>query len=200
MNSAEEIILPEVAKVYALERLSNGNRFSRELLPLIDKKKGHIRSFLPRSSLPKAIENPRFGGITVSEQSRSWLVGEIAKFLEGGKNRLVVMENAVARPGDPVLDTTLSCWAAYEDEIFHLLRSQEYKLSDIHEIIEEAESPHILIGALVRLNSDPLESEEPRRLTLQDLKRLAQGTMAIIVAAFDGEGYLLWSFENVSVP
>lgn len=127
------------------------------------------------------------------------LVKIIQEFLNTFEGRLCVFEDYPARPTDPWFQRRefQSKVFVFGEEIYHIVdwRTAE----EIRTTINAAEAAWPpLIGALTSVPQDNrLFCELPMTrfgtLHKEDLKIMAQRTEKIIVGAYDGEGYLVWS-------
>ncbi len=203
--------LGAVGMHYVRDRLRAGKSFSKAILANRNLDAGTVSAILPASVSREASTRFRIGGILAREQeqplkhitnqtgqalrsepignARPWLVELISTFLDD-EGRACLVENALARLGDPWLARSRSRIAYFGDEVFHILLSHDSR-RDIEDAVREAHSiwpPSI--GGLICIPSDI--TDVPSILTLDLINKLALSAVAVFVGAYDGESYLLW--------
>jgi hypothetical protein len=145
------------------------------------------------------------GGGTVAvpvHSYRSALQGEVAQFLSDGVANLCVIENAVARPSDPVVQQYRSQLAVFNDEVYHVIgpfAGDQWVDEDlVGAALREANGVLGLVAALANLSDFPCPAgRSSYPLSAQDLRKLAERTSVLFVDAYDGEGYLRWVKDQV---
>lgn len=156
-----------------------------------ERERAQCVSWLPGDVAPEAITKFAEGGIAALEESRRWLVSVIQSYLASGPDRLVVMEDALARRGDPVLDRLQSTVRYHGDEVYRTLTVVSSNEFAINTTLAEAEAPHQLV-CVFTCGSSPhasgsAEIEQP------ELESWADLASAVAVKAYDGEGYVFCS-------
>ena len=128
-------------------------------------------------------------------QTDEILVRIIEDYLDGDGGRVCVFEDSVARPPDPWLRVSKrSAWKNFEDEVYYFLTSRDSSFSKIGQAIKDANRVYPpLIGAMMKMSEIQTFGFGKMTMTLKILKELARATDKIIIGAYDGEGYLIWS-------
>jgi hypothetical protein len=108
------------------------------------------------------------------------------------ENAVWVFEDSEARPGDPWLSATRSVTRVYGTEVYHIARA--ITPDGVGDAMSDAESSWSLIGGLVDRFSG-WEHPAEDRITDMDMQELVLSTVAIVVSAFDGEGYVIWAAQ-----
>ncbi len=215
MNACEERSLGPEALEYIRECLAEGKTLARHLLERVDLESGTVTTFLPSDVSKEAASQFRTGGKlerdpetfvyrTAPDGSRvrwepvpntdPWLVSIVQAFLRAAEGRVCILENALARPSDPGLSRFQSRLLAFEDEVYHVLLSRELEGTEIARAIGEARCAYPpLIGVITFLAAEAGLPDEARDITSAQLRVLAERTQKIVVGAYDGEGYLIWS-------
>jgi len=210
----------ELVNQYITECLNMGNTLAGELLVKKNFNLCTKTTFLPSGFDLTTIKNYSYGGIFPARvaspeeiekvrkrlnlgpsarieavgdgPSRAWLVNKIAEHLSKDKNRLVIFEDANASPTDPWIQRTNTEIYAFEKEVYHGLFSEHANNKQyIEQTIKRAES-YLLIGVMSFFTDK--ETVLTKQLTLDIIREIADNTKAIILKAFDGEGYILCSF------
>jgi len=210
----------ELVNQYITECLNMGNALAGELLVKKNFNLCTKTTFLPSGFNPTNIKNYSYGGIFPAghaspeeiekvrkrlnlgpsariekkggSSSRVWLINKIAEYLSEDKNRLVIFENACASPTDPWIQRTNTEIYAFEKEVYHGLFSEHANNKQYIEQIIKRASSYLLIGVMSFFADK--ETVLTKQLTLDIIREIADNTKAIILKAFDGEGYILCSF------
>jgi hypothetical protein len=221
-NECKEFLLTgELVNQYITECLNMGNTLAGELLVKNNFNLCTKTTFLPSGFDPTTIKNYSDGGIFPARPaspeeiekvrkrlnlgplarieavgkgpSRAWLINKIAEYLGKDKNILVIFENACASPTDPWIQSTNTEIYVFKKEVYHGLFSEcANDKQHIEQTIKKAESAYLLIGVMSLLIDK--ESVLDKQLNLDNIKGIANNTKAIILRAFDGEGYIICSF------
>lgn len=207
-----ETTVGPAARSFILERLSQGNQLAHEMLASLPLTQGRITTFLPPGVVPQSVEDFATGGklptLPTSQwkglksrdetllmipvpTTNSWLVTKIKEYLLEAKDRICVLEDALKRPGDPVLGRLSTRYAIHDREIYHLLFQEDAEEQRILETLRAARSIPTFIGALSAWKGDPLKVRLGA-LSISQIKILANSTQKLVVGAYDGEGYLIW--------
>jgi len=118
----------------------------------------------------------------------------IEAFLRTAPGHIFIVENALARPSDPVLSSYGSHLLMFDEEVYHLLLPQDRDEKIISQTLREAGYPYPpLVGALASGAEEIGLSGESQQITFVQLRASAERAAKIIVGAYDGEGYLIWS-------
>ena len=212
MSELVEIRLGREAAEYMRQRLRRGNTLARYLLERHDLDRGTIVTFLPPGLSEEDIEDLESGGnlpppgpskcvtlpggargiaVPVSDEAAPVLAARIRAFLYQEERGLCVFEDAWSDPGEPRPEHV-------RDRM--LTRGKEVYFACTGELEAEAIRRTfrvipfwILLGAMTSM---PQVGRFPRRrgnVSRGELRSLAENTKKIIVGAYDGESYLIWS-------
>jgi hypothetical protein len=213
----------ELINQYITKCLNMGNTLAGELLVKKNFNLCTKMTLLPSGFDPTNIKNYSYGGIfpagpaspeeiekvrkrlnlgpsarieaVGSGPSRAWLINKIAEYLGKDKNRLVIFEDACASPTDPWIQRTNTEIYIFKEEVYHGLFSEcANDKQYIEKTIKRAESAYLLIGVMSLLFDR--KSMLTKQLNLDIIKNIAENTIAVILRAFDGEGYIICSFRN----
>ena len=186
----QQVDLDSAAISFLRSYLASGYTLARYLagLPL---ETGRVITYLT----PAVVLEPgrRFdtGGVVSRAETEPQVVDLIGQYLRGPDQHThyAVFEDAVTRPGDPVLQSSRAAFVTYGSEVYYILTPATSDPSRIIQAVRQATS-HRFVGILAALPGDtPLDSGV---VTTDVLMTLAQAAEVILIDAFDGEGYLIW--------
>jgi len=217
-DAYKEITLGPEAVDYIRDRLAEGKTLAKFLLDRGDLNKGRVTTFLPSEADLSKVNNFSRGGVlptpppethhhyTAPDGTKTVMVpvpdtstelaAMIQGFLQQGDARICLFESAVAKPTDGFLSTPNAKdlrVLSFQENVYYLLKRQDDR-EKIEKTLRYAKSFRVL-GVLVHLSKDKFLDEDSVRkeLTLDELKVLAEETEKIVVGAYDGEGYLIWT-------
>jgi hypothetical protein len=215
LNDGAEISLGPEAIGYIRECLSYGKTLARYLLEKLDLESGSVTTFLPPDVSEEARTQFKWGGKfkrdpatfvyhTAPDGSRTrmepvpntnpWLVSIVEAFLRGAEGRVCIFEDALVRPSDPCFSSLKGRLLIFGDEVYYFLSSEDREGKRIAETVREAANVWPgLIGALTSVAGEAALSDEAREITAAQLRVLAESVEKIVVGAYDGESYLIWS-------
>lgn len=207
MMSLNEVQLGQKAALYVAEKLSLGKTLSRLLLnsheisngristklpPGIDEREAH--DFESGGKLPLGHNRARpLGDLEPVPNTNDAFVDEIRAFLDANNSRVCIFEDASAQPNDQFLRAITTRALTYDDEVYHLVcarDSHEQMLKTIH-----AARSWLFVGALTQV-PDATGLCSKKTLTRDEIENLAQNAIGIVVGAYDGEGFVVWTKEG----
>lgn len=200
---------------YIYSCLAKGKTFA-SYLSTLNLKKGRVITFLPIEVSEEVAKQFELGGKLpvpppkahisfTSEDGSKWrmapkpninlcLVEIIQKFLTKGQEHICIFEDALAKPSDPYMVSSTVPWLAFNDEVYYFLSWRDTDSRKIEQVIKEASNVYPpTIGAMISVPDSREFTFEERKITIDQLKILAERTEKIIIGAYDGEGYLIWS-------
>lgn len=199
-NSEEkykEFSLPASADDYLRSVLNYSKKMPELIRQNKDTKKTVKTTWLPVETEEKVIEERYQGGaIATHEITLQWLVQKIKEFLSSGDDRIVVFEHGAARKNDPWIERAKPIYFSYyKDEVYLSLFARNSSNEGlIEDTIRHAEVAWRLLGIMTSLPAKYLPL--PHELTDEVFKLLVQNAEHIFVSAFDGEGYIIYTFEG----
>jgi hypothetical protein len=213
-NQMREIELGIEGLRYVRVSLEGGKEFSKYLLEVLDLESGKLSTFLPSGLTFEQVNQFSYGGKFPQPPDekhttvRLWnaqlkavptpsmngvLISVIEAHLKSGSNALCIFENALASPGDPWLKGTEIQTVTSESSVYHFLTPERLDRDLIELTVKGAKSIRPpLIGVLARFPT-PTGFHSEGSLDLAELCMIAGQTEKLIVGAYDGEGYLIWS-------
>ncbi len=221
MVTYNEIKLDTEAIEYIKDRLADGKTLAKFLLEQRNLDSGEVITFLPPHANLERLKNFSGGVLPTPPpethhyyttpdgtksvmvpvpNTRPHLVTIIQEFLKQGDGHLCLFEHALASPADDFLsspDEQDLRVRTFEDDVYFLLIGNDLDREKIDKTIRYVTS-YLIIGVLVcPLEEDNFLSLDQKiaygKITHDELKLLAQRTEKIIVGAYDGESYLIWS-------
>ncbi len=212
-----ELHLGPEAVNYIRDCLANGKTLARYLLERPDLESGTVTTFLPSDVSEEAATQFKWGGklkrdpatfVYRTEPDGSttrwepkpntdpWLVSILQRFLRGRAERVCVFENELASPGDPWL--SLPRWdilqtAIFENEVYHLLSNRDAENEERILTTIKGANAWLFIGAMTSVSKASDLALEADTVDDEVLEMFAQRAEKIVVGAYDGESYLIWS-------
>ena len=187
----EEVIIPDdIAIPFLEDYLVYGHELDKGVLRRIDIKNGTVSSFLPSGFIPN-VRNMREGGVSSRETSISRVILMIAEFLEKGQRPVCILEDALFGPEDGHMEGT--CMVSLNEEVYYYVTKNESSLKTIKDTLTEAEQPNYFVGVLAEVPPDLPFPRPEGIITPEDIEIIVRGTKKLIVGAYDGEGYLIWT-------
>lgn len=214
MNTYREIQLGGRANAYIREYLARGNTLAMHLLQQQDLGQGEVTTYLPSDiSIEEAMRFTTGGKIQVLTRSAHFLEGSdgsmwkvdpipntdsyladvIQAFLEETQDRVCIFEDATSKPNDPVLSPSDERILVLQEEVYYVLFGRSASEEVIRQTIRDANSIWHFVCAMISFQSSEMSFCERRQITSHELQVLAKGTEKLVVGAYDGEGYLVWS-------
>ncbi len=204
MSAFREIELGTEAMTFVTESLKLGETLSKLVLEVIDVKRGRVVTKLPSNVDEKAANDFKSGGklprlssgITNPEpvpNTDFFIVETIRSFLDASSKNICIFEDASARATDPFTKSLVTRFATFGDEVYHWL-CQSDDNDKILKTVQTARS-WLFLGFMTNISEEPAACSENKPLKESELRRLALETKKIVVGAYDGEGYLIWSKE-----
>lgn len=211
----KEFILGQVAIKFIKERLSYGynDNLSKYLLEKFNLDNGKVVTYLPYYvNQEPTIENLE-GGI-LPEPPGEYMMGNdgkrhrvvlipstydalvdiIKEYLDKGEKRICILEDAIQKPADPHVFDNPTEILIYNDEVYHILSGDNIEKEKIDKSINVAHTTYQFVGVLTYMpNEIRIPPKMGEKITLDNLKHFAEKTEKIIIGAYDGEGFLIWS-------
>jgi hypothetical protein len=207
-----ETSLGVTAQHFIQRCLADGNTLAQLIAKHLELAQGRITTLLPRGIVPRSIEDFRTGGklpipptstwrgTQVRDETLlmipvlrtdSWLAEKIRTHLAHAKDRVCVIGDGLKRPRDPVLNSLSTHFAIHENEVYHVLVSEDARDDRIIQTLRTAHSIPTFIGFLTTWPGGAMPAKGGALSTAQ-LELLAVNTEELFVGAYDGEGYLYW--------
>ena len=198
------VALGSQATQYIRECLAQGKTLSKHILQLQDLEDGKVDTFVPDGVPTENVLNFREGihpfepPTPPKDGSALWipkltmddlLADEMYDYVRRSKDRLCVLEDELASPRDEYLKLVKTRFLSHGDEVYHLVCHGDDR-SRVEETISQA-SGWLFVGVL----SVMPKTLRPKAaaLTDQDLAEVARASRSVLVGAYDGEGYLVWT-------
>lgn len=178
--------LPDETHSHFESRLTRGGEFGRSLAERLRYSEWRFWTVVPAGAALELNRSLNDGGVASSKETRAWLSARIARFLQRGSENIALFENDSARPGDEWLRACESKLTYSVGRVLHYAQAGD-SATEVDQAIRDAQSPHLLVGALIESGRAGLGHE----LSDADLRRLASMAVAIISDAFDGESYVV---------
>jgi S1-C subfamily serine protease len=197
---------------YVKDCLADGNSLAKLLMQSHDLNNGRVTTYLPAEVSDEVAEEFRTGGKLPASSTRSppgevkssakrleplpttdsCLAGEIHEFLNLNEEHLCVFEDSSASPSDPFLQSLDTCYSVMGDEVYHFILSTDAGDEKILRTIRRARS-WLFIGVMSSASLKSGFFSRSGTLTISELKVIAEHAEKILVGAYDGESYLIWS-------
>ena len=179
-------MLPVGALEFLRDRIARGERLGRVLSRHLCGGDWNCWTVIPASAYLDPGHSYDEGGVANAAESRLWVSARINEWLQIQLGHIALFENDVARAGDSWLDRCRSRIAYSGARVLHYARTGD-DASLIESAIREAQSSHVLIGALIDSHVLALE----QGVSPDDFENLAGTIVGVICDAFDGESYII---------
>jgi hypothetical protein len=197
---------------YIRNRLELGKTFARYLLDN-DLSSARILTMLPRSVSPRAALNLETG-ILAAPPSESHipfvdktgrkgrlvpkpnmdpaLIDLVRNYLSVGNRRVMIFEDALARPTDPWFLKSPGHFLSFDNEILHIVAEEDAMNEQaIGDTIKRSRS-WLFIGAMTSFPERLRVADRVTKIDDSLLRALAKSSKGIVVGAYDGEGFVVW--------
>ncbi|MBN2238480.1 MAG: hypothetical protein JW712_01795 [Dehalococcoidales bacterium] len=115
--------------------------------------------------------------------------------LNNSPNSLFVCEDMMMRWSDKYAQTITHPLWTYEEELYHIIFHNDFPtIGEIRQVISHSDSAwQHFVGVITSL--DPAPSNYVLRKVISDneINTLVKNTQALLIGAYDNDGYLLWS-------
>jgi hypothetical protein len=213
MSGFKEIEVGTEGLNYIKDRLAEGNSLSQALLNSRDLASGKVTTYLPAAisdreakqfSTGGKLRIPRRLSVTLAIRGSNWriepkpnldtyIVKMIRSFL-GQRGSCCIFEDAKSRPTDPWIQSEDGRIKNLDDEVYYVLDEKDANDEEkIARTVRDAQSGWHFVGVMSLPPRNGRLSGGGRNLSADDLRALAERAVVILVGAYDGEGYLVWS-------
>jgi len=118
-----------------------------------------------------------------------WLVAAVQEYLRSAPNRVCIFDRCIASAGDR--------WIArsdFQNQVYFALFHKDAESKErVASAISHASDVWLFYGVMSSLPPDSGLDPEGDAITRDAMEMLAQRTEKIVVGAYDGESYLIWS-------
>jgi hypothetical protein len=187
-----EIELGDSAVTYLQNCLEQGNSLSAKVRTSFLLVKGRITTLLPQDA-PR--DTPLGDSTCVPghcDESDSWVEEKVSLFLQSGQDRLVVLEDASARRGDPFVSRYGRGVRFLGDEVYHVLEATDSERQVISDVMARTRG-YLQLGFMISQAHVAEPAADSVEWSNDIIVDLATATEKIIAGAYDGEGFLIWS-------
>jgi hypothetical protein len=207
----EEMVLDDRAKSYMRSYLQDGNTLSHRILATSRLSDGTVTTLLPSTitredahdfvhagKFPESQRIRHPGSLRIPLVDIGFYPAErFERFLRARKNNLCVFEGMYAKPQDPFLSRVKSRVYTYGDEVYFVLLSQDARQPEIRQAIREA-GWWRGITAIMTSIPEPVTPQwlEAKEWDSDQLTLLATRLEALVLGAYDAEGYLIWTLGS----
>lgn len=189
--------------------LGHGKGLSRRLLRRLADESGSVFTWLPAETPESAAHDFRAGGKLPSPPRAEWietptatavpipttrehLAGYVESFLRGSQDRVCVLENALARRSDRATGSFRSELLFFGEEVYHRVPAGA-EAATILAALDEAFAIPLFAGVLATAPAETRGRASGAEIGEAELDGLAENCRAVIVGAYDGEGFLVWT-------
>lgn len=215
MNEQRKLILEQKTIKYIQDHLAYGSTLGKYLLKSKSLERGEVIAFLPDDVDDNSAQDIWYGGkvpprgapIEFVQSDGTRLIAvpvgnmhhrmaeEIEEYLARSTDRLCVLEECQMKPSDPIFpDVDLEIVRVLDEEIYYILSNTRYaKRKEIQALLRKTNPGWHFLGVFTSVPSEDLGVSNGNEIAPEILKELAERTESIILAAYDGEGYLVWN-------
>jgi hypothetical protein len=174
--------------------LERGRTLARLVLAYRDISRGDVSAEQPRDLSSHAItEAFDGGGLPQARQAREATLRVFAEMADQDAEGILLVEDELGRPDDPAVMRSPYHALIHDDEVFPWVPLPQDP-PELARFLSWSTSGYPTNAFLLRQDQMP----ETSPVGIDALEELACGIRAILVGAFDGEGYVIWS-EGMSV-
>jgi hypothetical protein len=174
---------------YVSTRLDAGRSLSKKVAQLVDLDEGVVFTYLP-APLPEVTPQTfRTGGVASVRISEEMVEAVIRRHLAEAK-AVLLGENPMANCSDPWVHIQPEGVVCYRDEVYHIGYRDGSGALSIRGALKSARALPGEVSIVTTWIGKPPTSAWPGRLS--DVSHLAANATAVVVGAFDGEGYVIW--------
>ena len=189
----EKFELGDEAKVYIREQMSEGLTLSSFFLRLPYLESGRAAVFLPPEAPAERIPRFQFRLGFLAGAQNLWTEAFIVEYLSGSDERYAIFENTLHEKSDLTVQNSSRQWFCYGEKVYYFNNLQN--LDDVEEsMCHSNRYPGIIVLTSVEEN-DPYFTDR-QSVDETTLQKLAERVSHILIAAYDGEGWLVWSREQ----
>jgi len=189
MSELQELAIDANCLFYLERVLRSGKSLSHLLLERVDFAAGKIHALLSTKLGEREVKDFAAGGTGSIESPRRALAEIATRFLQEPGKR-IVLEEGLARAGDPAVRNKEGV-ILLEDEIYYVTR----KSHTVEEMERFFRQPRYAIGLVgIFCSAGPRELQ---KISKPELFRFVEAMEKIMVGAFDGEGFLLWTASEL---
>jgi hypothetical protein len=219
MNSSyKEISFGPEAIRYIRESLQDRRTLSRYLLQNTDLDQGRVTTVLPSNVSDESAKQFTIGGklplplersifhykdphgkqwrVEPTPSSAGVLTTIIQTYLNAGGQRLCLFEDEWRQPEYPAIKRIGTRILFFQNEVYHVLTERDIDRNIIAQTVKNANGD-VIIGVMMPLSKDIVLHYKERAINQEQLQALAVCTEKIIIGAYDGEGYLIWSKKAI---
>src|SRR5258706_4481118 len=180
--------------VHLRDYLAQGGTLAKELLAL-PLERGHIATSVPASADPKAVIRYDTGGLIMGGGAIELIAELSARNLDRASGRYAVFEDRVAEATDQWLISSQLPYFTSRNEVYIYLTHETGDVQAVERVIRYAYTFRYLqiLSHLPKVERIPLGQS----VNIDLLLALAHGTDAIIIGAYDGEGFLVWTRDGL---
>jgi hypothetical protein len=178
---------------YIQHVLNGGRTLSQSIFDRIDLKKGFVGATCKKDL--SQLSNFDAGGVCSAKDGLQ-LMSEFIHQKLIQKNLNCIFVNDSASKGDEVLKR-YSNVLYYEDEVYHYLNA-DISIDNIEKTVRAAETSMNLVGVITSLQINK-EFSSKNELNGKNILSIVDGMEYLIVGAFDGECYLIWSKKPIEL-
>jgi hypothetical protein len=185
MRELQEIATDAKCLSYLERVLRSGKSLSHLLLERVDFAAGKIHALLSARLGEREIKDFASGGMGSIEAPRRTLA-EIAFDYLQEPGRQIVLEEGLARRGDPAIGKKEGA-VLLADEIYYLATRME-TVEQMERFLMQPRFALGLVGVFCAAGARPAQEISGR-----ELAEFVATTERVMIGAFDGEGFLLWT-------
>jgi hypothetical protein len=204
--NTREIQLGAAGLGYIRDCLAEGKELSKSLLERLDLERGRVTTFLPIETTDERATEFRWGGkvpFGLGIQSgdgighlpsripnmNAALTNVVEAYLKSSDEAACVVEDPLAEPSDGALSRSPVKPSFCGQSVLYVLTAVHADPRLIEKTLRIASSiSPPMVGALTRHRG-----RADNTLDLQELREIAAHTERVVMSAYDGEGFVMWS-------
>jgi hypothetical protein len=186
----ERVALGPEALAYLRRSLAASQRTLGRFVLALPLDSGRLFTFAPHGIAPEQLSRLRegvLGGVDAYARVAAFVVA----YLTQPAPRYFVVEDVLVESGDPWLDAAAARYVRCGQEVYHFVAGGRASDEAVLQTIDNAKG-YVTNAILTGGRSVPALHARAE-VTQDQLRELAAATDAILVEAYDGEGFVLWT-------
>jgi len=197
----QTIRLGAEAKNYIIKCLGMGLTMGRSILRQHDINTGEVVAclddFVDSERIQQlTVESLRWSSVSDTGLSIDCLIDSIIEHLSKSDANVCILEDADSEPQFTFMQKETSRYMVHEKEVYFVLTPAQRSRKEIDAALITSQSLWLFIGAMTSI-PEGTNWEGKKELSKEELEDLAARAEKVFVAAFDREGYLMWSKPEV---
>jgi hypothetical protein len=171
--------------------LEDGLSLAGEVLRSTNLEEGEAYAVIPPDAPNEVLYEFEHGAKNMRGSSSDEVLVTAIRNLVGTGSSLLFVEDDRATPGDPFLEQWRSETVTLGDEVYHWLVLSAENVGEVADFIIRSSSGYPT-NAVISSTDTETSFGDMAEISAADIKQIIQQLEAVIVTAYDCDGYVLW--------